>query len=210
MTKAERTRERILDAALETVSREGFGALSMGALARQLDMSKTGVALAFGNREALQLAALEAVIANHRLLVIEPARSLPRGLARLERLLGLWLDWSIESGYPGGCPLLPATHEWDDLEGPLRDRLVQSFAAWRGYLAGQLRHAAAAGEIRQPPDAEQTVFQLFGIIMTAHHRQRLLRAPDWRARADAAIESLLQPLRLPAQARPATQTAQPD
>ena len=55
---AARTRQAILDRAVDLASVEGLEGLTIGRLAGDLDMSKAGVLGHFGTKEELQLAAL--------------------------------------------------------------------------------------------------------------------------------------------------------
>ena len=59
--KGDQTRAAIVDAALAMASREGLEGLTIGTLADQMQMSKSGVFAHFGSREDLQLAVLQGI-----------------------------------------------------------------------------------------------------------------------------------------------------
>jgi AcrR family transcriptional regulator len=63
-TKGARTREEILRAAADIASVDGLDGLSIGRLAAELGMSKSGLFAHFGSKESLQLATIEE--ARHR------------------------------------------------------------------------------------------------------------------------------------------------
>ena len=54
------TRAAIVEAALQSASRDGLEGLTIGRLADPMQMSKSGVFAHFGSREELQLAVLKA------------------------------------------------------------------------------------------------------------------------------------------------------
>ena len=58
--KGDRTRAAILDRAVDLASLEGLEGLTIGGLADDLKMSKSGLFAHFGSKEELQLAAVEA------------------------------------------------------------------------------------------------------------------------------------------------------
>ncbi len=85
--RGDRTRRAILTAAVNLASVDGLEGLSIGRLATELDMSKSGLFAHFGSKEELQLATIEAARRRFVDHVIRPSRPLPRGRARLEALL---------------------------------------------------------------------------------------------------------------------------
>ena len=60
--QATETRHEILRVAVDIASAEGLEGLSIGRLASELQMSKTGIFAHFGSKEQLQLAAVETAI----------------------------------------------------------------------------------------------------------------------------------------------------
>ena len=81
------TRESILQAAADLASVEGLEGLTIGRLATELNMSKSGLFAHFGSKEDLQLATIDAARRRFVDHVVRPSRHLPRGRARLEALL---------------------------------------------------------------------------------------------------------------------------
>src|SRR5690606_26286648 len=89
--KGQMTRAAIVAAGLSIARRHGLEALTIGALAEQLGMSKSGVFAHFGSREDLQLAVLNEYAARFVDEVLRPAVGEARGLPRLTALLENWL-----------------------------------------------------------------------------------------------------------------------
>src|SRR6516162_3176502 len=89
--KGERTRESILRVAVNLASVEGLEGLTIGRLADELDMSKSGLFAHFGSKEELQLATVEMarrIFVEH---VMQPALEKPPGMPRLWALCSNWL-----------------------------------------------------------------------------------------------------------------------
>src|SRR5579859_700422 len=91
LRKGVRTRESILRVAVDLASIEGLEGLTIGRLADDLKMSKSGLFAHFGSKEDLQLATVEMarqIFVEH---VVRPALNQPLGMPRLWALCDLWL-----------------------------------------------------------------------------------------------------------------------
>ena len=200
VSKGEQTRETILTHALGLATRIGFEALSIGRLAEDLRMSKSGLFAHFRSKEALQLEILRMAGARMVDSVVKPALAVARGEPRLRALFDRWLAWEQSPGLPGGCPFMAASFELDDRPGPVRDFVVQNLRDWIDTMAGAARIAVQEGHFRADLDCEQFAHQCQGIGLAFVHASRLMRDPRARARADAAFESLLSSCRAPSSA----------
>jgi AcrR family transcriptional regulator len=191
VSKGEQTRERILDKAWQLARREGLSGLSLGKLASELGLSKSGLFAHFGSKEGLEVELLKATADRFTQQVIRPALTAPRGVPRLRQLFENWMRWANDPEQPGGCVILAAAAELDDSEGPQRDFLVVTQTGLLAVLAKAARIAVDEGHLRAELDAEQFAFEMHGIVMAYHHARRLLRDAKAEARARSAFERLL-------------------
>jgi AcrR family transcriptional regulator len=194
-SKGEQTREAILAHALGLATRIGFEGLTIGRLADDLKMSKSGLFAHFRSKEALQLEILK--MAGGRMIesVVKPALSAPRGEPRVRALFERWLAWEQSPSLPGGCPFMAASFELDDRPGPVRDFVVQNLRDWMDTLAGAARIAVSEGHFRADLDCEQFAHDCQGIGLAFVHASRLMRDPKARTRAASAFEALLDACR---------------
>ena len=92
--RGDRTRRAILRAAVNIASVEGLEGLSIGRLATELNMSKSGLFAHFGSKEELQISTVRAAAAIFVQRVVRPAQEEHEpGLARLRVMLDIWLDY---------------------------------------------------------------------------------------------------------------------
>lgn len=187
--KGEATRDAILAQATELASVEGLEGLSIGALATHAGMSKSGLFAHFGSKTALQLAVIEAVREEFVRQVIEPARKYA-GERRLRALADNWCDWT-STRYRGGCPFIAAAAEFDDREGPVRDKIREILTLLHGYLAHAASKAVEAGEFRQDLDPDQFTHDFYAIVLGFNHSYRLMRDKRATRWAKAAIDRLM-------------------
>jgi AcrR family transcriptional regulator len=192
MSKGETTRGTILEVALARASKVGLSALSIGELAKEVGLSKSGLFAHFTSKEELQMEVVRKATTMFVEVVISPALKKPRGEPRVRALFENWFSWSRASELPGGCFFIAASSELDDRPGALRDLLIASQKDWLGVLAQAARVAVEEGHFKRDLDAEQFAWQLDSFVLGYHHSARLLRSADAQARADAAFESLIR------------------
>ncbi len=140
--KGEKTRAMIVQAALEMASREGLEGLTIGTLADQMQMSKSGVFAHFGSREELQLAVLKEYVSRFIDQVLRPAVAEARGLPRLEAILDRWVVF-LAREMTRGCIMIAGAVEYDDRPGPLRAEMVAIITGWKRELVKAIRQAVA-------------------------------------------------------------------
>jgi AcrR family transcriptional regulator len=199
--KGEATHEAILGHALELASVHGLEGISIGALARETGLSKSGLFAHFGSKEKLQIEILDAAAERFLDVVVRPARRERAGEPRLRRIFGNWLDWggsrgSRDSGsgggaLRGGCLFVASCFEFDDRPGPVRDHLVFLQRGWIDILARAVERGKEAGDFRTEIDARQFAHDLYGIVLGYYHAARLLGDPQAKTRARTAFEALI-------------------
>jgi AcrR family transcriptional regulator len=192
--KGESTRAAIIEQALSIARREGLEGLTIGALAERLDMSKSGVFAHFGSREELQLAVLKEYAVRFVDAVLRPAVGRPRGLPRLRAVLDNWLAHLAEE-IEAGCILIAGASEYDDRPGPLHDALVAIIEGWKDELLRAIRLAQREGHLDRRADAQQMVFEIYGLMLMLHQDARLLHSGDSVPRARAALARVIEAAR---------------
>src|SRR5580692_11041132 len=135
------TRDRILHQGLALLSQSGLAGVTLGVLADQVGMSKSGLFAHFRSKEEVQIELLKHTteFANARIVV--PAMRAEKGLPRLKALMANWFGWAQRAGLPGGCPVAAGLFEFDDVEGRVRDKIVEMEATWRHTLIGLVERA---------------------------------------------------------------------
>jgi AcrR family transcriptional regulator len=190
--KGDETRLAVLDQAVEVARRVGLSGLTIGSLAEQAHLSKSGLFGHFRSKEALQLQVLEHARARFEESVARPALRAPRGEPRVRELLDRWLRWDAR---PGGCPFVAAATEFDDQPGAVRDRLVRDQRDLFDMVATIFRTGISEGHFRADADPDQFAQDFYGVILACHHATRLLGDGLAETRARRAFEALLAEVR---------------
>jgi AcrR family transcriptional regulator len=194
-TKGQRTRNSILETAAALATEEGLEPLSIGRLAEETGMSKSGLFAHFGSKEELQLATVEYAAALFVAEVIEPARSAPRGLARIWALCDHMIGYSERQVFPGGCFFAATSFEFNNRPGPVRDRIEQMIRSWLSYLEHAVEQAQEAGELDPNARAREVAFQLDAFAQASNAQYQLFRDPQVFNDARRAIQERLESLR---------------
>jgi AcrR family transcriptional regulator len=146
----ERSYRMILDAAARLATLEGLEGLSIGRLAGEIGMSKSGLYAHFDSKQQLQLATVGAAEDVFTAEVVAPAMEVPEGLERLNTLCEGFLSYVKRGVFPGGCFFASAAAEWDSRRGPIRDRVRTVIAGWTQLLEANVRagqqHIIALGQ----------------------------------------------------------------
>jgi AcrR family transcriptional regulator len=180
--KGAQTREAILDRAVDLATVEGLEGLTMGRLAAELRMSKSGLFAHFGSKQELQLATIAAAAERFKGKVIEPALKFPDGAPRLRAMAERYLDQLGD--YSGGCFWAATSAEYDDRPGPVRDAIAGALNAWLGELERQ-------GRVAGVENPERFAFELYALVMATNARYRLSGEERVFAYAREAIDRLL-------------------
>ncbi|MEU6865261.1 TetR/AcrR family transcriptional regulator [Streptomyces sp. NPDC046876] len=188
--RGNQTRRTVLARTMDLASTEGLEGLSLGRIAADLGLSKSGVFALFGSKEELQIATVRAAVAVFSRQVVAPVQEEPAGLAKVWRLCERWMDYSWDRVFPGGCFFYSAAAEFDSRPGPVRDEIARARAAWAHYLEQQLREASLAGAFREeaePVDVPQLAFEVIALIELANSDSLLHDDPTCYERAGRGI-----------------------
>ncbi|NNL67934.1 MAG: TetR/AcrR family transcriptional regulator [Myxococcales bacterium] len=168
----DRRRREILAAAADVATAEGLDGLSIGRLAREVGLSKSGVAAHFGSKQDLQLHAVARAAEGYEREVM--ARDAEPGAARVEALMTAWIDFIEAVPYRGGCFFAATGAEFGARPGPVRDAVAERTAAWIRLLEREIRTAVGLGEFRSSCDPRLLGFQLHALVQEANLRRSLL------------------------------------
>jgi AcrR family transcriptional regulator len=189
--QGERTRNAILETAVHSASAEGLEGLTIGRLATELSMSKSGLFAHFGSKEDLQVATVEAARAIFIREVVKPAFESTEGLQRLWKLCDIWLSYVQSGVFRGGCFFAAAAAEFDSRPGAVRDRIAAIMKEWLEALRNAIIEAQEAGHLDKELDATQLAFEFNSLELGANWAFQLYGDTRAFKRAREAIRERL-------------------
>lgn len=151
LVRGDQTRRAVLAKAVEIASVDGLEGLSIGRLAKELEISKSGLFAHFGSKEELQLATVRAARRIYVIEVVQPALVIAPGLGRVWALSECWLDYSRRRVFPGGCFFAKASYEYGARRGPVHDYLAEVNREWVQLVEQTISEAVSLGEVDVDP-----------------------------------------------------------
>ncbi|MEX0167730.1 TetR/AcrR family transcriptional regulator [Streptomyces sp. LMG1-1-1.1] len=190
--RGNQTRRLVLGRTMDIASVEGLEGLSLGRLATELQLSKSGVFALFGSKEELQLATIRAAVAVFADRVVAPLADVPPGAPRVRDLCRNWLAYSSERVFAGGCFFYAVSAEFDARTGPVHDAVARTRLDWSAYVERSLTEARAAGDFAADLDVEQLAFEVIALMEAANAQSVLFGETSAYARADRGITARLR------------------
>ena len=158
LTKGERTRARLLAAAVRRFAADGFRRTSVSDIAREAGLTPAAAYAYFENKEALFRAAVDEDAA----ALIERARPARGEHALGDRWLGIFGRlFELLPEYPLARRVLAAQEP--EVFGQLLE--LPSIQELRAQFVADLQHAQASGEARNDVDAEALAFGVETIVI---------------------------------------------
>lgn len=148
---AERTRERLLQAAFREVYRSGYQSAGIDTILADAGVTKGALYYHFGSKEGLGHAVVEEIIALD--IRAKWLRPLQNSNDPIDTLIGIVQGESVKpDAVRGGCPLNNLAQEMSPLDEGFRKRLAALFHAWRKGIASALREGQNHGKVRGDVD----------------------------------------------------------
>jgi AcrR family transcriptional regulator len=176
-SKGEASRTTILLAAAKLATVRGLDGLSIGDLAAEVGMSKSGLYAHFKSKEELELATIETAAAIFESEVLRPAARAHAGTERLGAFADAFLSHVERGVFPGGCFFAAVASELDTRPGPARDRVVAVLDAWQALLRQCLLDAQASGEVDPRAEVAQAVFEIQAMLLAGNFQFVLTNDP---------------------------------
>jgi AcrR family transcriptional regulator len=161
------SRARVIDIAVRRASVDGLDGLTIGRLAGEVAMSKSGLFGLFGDKQQLQLATLEAGMELFRRDVLDAVLDVEPGRARLLALCERWLAFHENETLPGGCFMTTVMVEFDARPGALKQAASRTMRRWLDLLEREAALAIERGELSSEIAPADIAFQLNALASAA-------------------------------------------
>jgi AcrR family transcriptional regulator len=189
LVRGDQTRRAVLRASVDIASVDGLEGLSIGRLATELGISKSGLFAHFGSKEELQLATIRAARRIYADNVVTPAFEVEPGLGRVWALSLHWLEYSRLRVFPGGCFFQKVSHEYAARPGAVRDALAAVHREWMELIESTIREAVEREQLDADP--KQLAFDLDAYFESANLASILLADESVYAQARQAVQARL-------------------
>jgi AcrR family transcriptional regulator len=190
-SKGQASRATILLAAAKLATTRGLDGLSIGELAAEVGMSKSGLYAHFKSKEELELATIETAATIFASEVLQPAAQAPAGTERLGALVEAFLSHLERRVFPGGCFFAAVSAELDTRPGPARDRVVAVLDRWQSLFRQCILDAQACGEIDPQAEVAQAAFEIQAMLLAGNFQFVMTNDPIRLTQARKGVEHVL-------------------
>ncbi len=165
-SKGAETKKKILAHAMGIAAREGLAGLTIGRLARDLQMSKSGLFAHFRSKRSLEMATINEARKVFASRVLLPGKAANEGIEQLWILCNSWLAHIEHRVFPGGYFFTGAFFECAERSGSIEDEINRMAQEWWEILRNAVQKAQDRKEINSNVDARQISFDLNGILIS--------------------------------------------
>lgn len=164
MTKAQTTRNRIIEQAAVLFNQQGYAGSSIADVMRVTGLQKGGIYNHFSSKDELALAAFDYAADRVQQKFLGALRNKRRAVERLIAILNVYEHLLDDSPIPGGCPILNTAIESDDAHPALRARSQRAMDGWRTLIRRIVDKGIERGELHTAIESDTVATILIGAI----------------------------------------------
>lgn len=147
-TKGQQTRERIVQTSAALFNVRGYAGTAMSDIIEAVGVQKGGIYRHFESKEAIMLAAFEYAM-QRRIEAIQALLTPDSStVEQLQVICNSFITLLEPPSLPGGCPILNAAIEADDLYPPLREKVQQGLNLLRSLIQHIIANGKERGELQ--------------------------------------------------------------
>jgi AcrR family transcriptional regulator len=194
VSKGTVTRRKILAHAMQIAAKEGLAGLTIGRLAQDLGMSKSGLFAHFRSKRSLEMDTIHEARKLFNQQVLYPASLANEGIDQLWVLCESWLAHIQRKVFPGGYFFTGAFFECAERSGAIEEQFSLMAREWWQTLNRSVQKAQQLKEINSSADAPRINFDLNGILLATYWTYLVEKDNKVFSEAKAAIVAKLKEL----------------
>ena len=194
MSKARQTKARIVRQAAELFNQKGYAGSSIADVMQATGLKKGGIYNHFKSKDELALAAFDYAVSLMSQEIWQAVKTKKNAIERLQALLSAYLIYIDEPPIAGGCPILNTAIEADDLDSPLRDRVLGAINSWRGLIVRIIQKGIKKQEVKSSVEPDTVATIIICTIEGAIMMSQLEKNPVHLQRAIAHLQGYIKDL----------------
>ena len=178
MTKADKTRQYILERTAPLFNRKGFEGTSLAELTEVTGLTKGALYGNFRDKEEIALEAFQYSIAKIREVVMRELEGALTCKEQLLLLLNFYSQYVFNPPVPGGCPLLNTAIEADDHRTSMRRVVVKELLHSINFIQNLIHRGIEKNEFRSDIDPSEIAYTFFCSVEGALMFSRVERSRE--------------------------------
>lgn len=196
MSKAERTRQFIIERTAPIFNTKGYEGTSMHDMTEATGLTKGSIYGNFANKQEVALAVFDY---NHSIVRGRVSSLIGEAKTYTDKLLvyvKVYHSFTRGTGFiPGGCPILNTAIEADDTNPELCERAAQAIKRWKTNIAAIIENGIAAGEFKAEIDQQQTAISIIALIEGGVMIAKVTKSPSSLDRVLETVEQIIMGLK---------------
>ena len=164
MSKADRTKQRIIEKAAIIFNRNGYAGSSIAAIMRLTGLAKSAIYHHFKNKDEIAVAAFDYTLGLILEAVMARVAIQNTALDRLHAFVDSFRGFTTQPIGMSGCPILNTAVESDDNHPQLKIHVQEAVNRIRALIASIIELGIRQGELDETTDREQVSTILFVTI----------------------------------------------
>jgi len=164
MSKAERTKNFIIESTAEVFNKKGYAGTSLSDLINVTGLSKGSIYGNFENKEEVALAVFDYNWAKIAELTQQHISNAGSFHDKLMVFAKVYKNVIKDVSTSGGCPVLNTAVESDDTNNLLKDRASKAVVKWEKSISGLIRQGITVGEFKEQTNIRQTSLSIIALI----------------------------------------------
>jgi TetR/AcrR family transcriptional repressor of nem operon len=163
MTKAERTRQFIIEKAAPIINQKGMAGTAISDIMEATKLAKGGVYGNFESKDEICLEALNYLLKSLGDNINSSIEGKASAKLKLFALLDFYKDRHLKNNI-GGCPILNFGTEADDTNPVVKQRIKEAINTSQKRIENVVKEGLAAGEFKETFNAEMFAIKMFTMI----------------------------------------------
>lgn len=163
-TKAERTRNFIIESTAVIFNKKGYAGTSLNDLTKATGLTKGSIYGNFENKEEVAVAVFDYNCSRLSHLTSQEVNRATTCYDKLMAYVRVYQTITKETLNRGGCPVLNTATEADDTNGLLRKRAANVVLTWEGDLTTIIKRGILNGEFKTNTDPRKTALSIIALI----------------------------------------------
>jgi AcrR family transcriptional regulator len=191
LTKAEKTRQHIIETTAPAFNIKGFAATSLTDLTAASGLSKGCIYGHFEDKDQVALAAFDYNFAKINSYMKAKILSTENSVDRLLMYPRVYRDFLKIPFLKAGCPLLNTATEADDTHPGLREKACAALSYWKTSLENQIKRGIERKEIKSTANAPEITAVIISMIEGAVMQAKLVGKPTELRLAMGYLEKII-------------------
>ncbi len=195
MSKAEQTRQFIVEKTAPLFNTKGYAGTSLSDMTEATGLTKGSIYGNFANKDEVALAAFDHNLKKVETLIRQEMSKVKSTRDKLLVYTNVYSEY-FKSYFPvGGCPILNTAIEADDTHPPLKKKAADAINGWKTKIVSLIEEGIQQKEFKAVNDPEQIALTIIAMIEGATMIAHLTGKQAYRKSIMLSVESTIKAIK---------------